>query len=154
MPRIEVTLRIGDSLHEQARRLARARGETFWDMVDRALRREIARIDRYGPTAGMAPPELVEEIEGASTWPELDARLGRRGLAVRADAGGITVYRLDDGARIDLPGRGLEGDALMRRLGPPPGEALLHWDRDRAEDPAVCDASRGPEVTRGAGTAS
>ncbi len=137
MSRIEVTLRPSGPVHDQATRLARARGETLWDMTERALRREIARIERFGPNAGLASPGVLQDLDHARTWPDLLARLRVRGLAARMDGAGITVFRLDDGARLDLPEHRADGRDLLLRLGPSVDDDILHWDQDRAVDPAV-----------------
>ena len=86
---------------------------------------EVARLDRFGPPATIAAPDVVADLRTAQSWPELFRRLRERGLSLRADAGGVKLFRVENGARVDLPHEGADAVGLVARLGVPPGEALL-----------------------------
>lgn len=149
MDTIDMTIRLPEALHGEARRLALAQDITMGQLVRDLLAREVARRHRARPPVRaderlVAPlrARLAGDLAHASDWGDLQRRLRARGYVLRAAGGGLALHDWPGNRRLckasDL---GFSYSRLMSRfrapfpdipplgVAAPRAPALRHGDR-------------------------
>ncbi len=122
-----VTLKLPRELLSGAQRVATARDVTIGHMVRQLLKREVERQMQAGPV-GCVDGRLLTALQAllardfakASDWTDLIERLRMHGYDLRADGGGLMLFKSSCSTRVCKASEiGFADEALVARFGGP-----------------------------------
>lgn len=136
----ELVLRLDPDTHAALCRVARDEGCDAADIVRGAIRRDLFRRTRAKkadrPDERLVAPLralLADDLAYSVNWSDLQARLARKGYALREAGAGLALVRLASGEKLakasDL---GYSYSRLMRRFGAPFPDHAHRYLFDRA----------------------